>query len=135
MTDDLEVGPPVLKIDVEVWHYLAVRRDLVPLLLALGRYHRRSGIPAGSELEHLLAALAQRFAESGSSDQVGAECGNAGNGQALKLYTVHEISLLSGLSCRTVRGLAGHELPGRRSSAGWLLEADAVEKWLAERGN
>ncbi|MGO8723773.1 MAG: hypothetical protein ACLQRM_13750 [Acidimicrobiales bacterium] len=133
MTDHLDYGPPVLRIDVETWCFLGVRRDLVPLLVGLGRFHRRTGgIPAGSELEALLAALERRYAECGTPDQDTAECGNGINDGSRKLLTVSEVSFLSGKSVRTVRGCAGVTLPGRRTSAGWIFEADAVDRWLAE---
>ncbi len=47
--------------------------------------------------------------------------------------TINEAAALGGVTARRVRQLAGHRLPGRRTSVGWLLEADGVERWLADR--
>jgi hypothetical protein len=133
--DSVDLGPPVVRVAVEGWDFLAIRRDLVPCLLSLGRYVRRSGIPLGSDLPLLLEHLERRYAALGTADQDGAAFGKGREGDRSKVYSVSEVAFLSGMSVRTIRGLAGgDELPGRRSAAGWMLDGDGVERFLAEKG-
>jgi hypothetical protein len=132
-TDDL--GPPVLTVSIEGWVYDAVRHDLTPLLVGLGKYLRRTrGAPMGAQLRDLLAQL-ERRAEIGIVDQ-GVAVFGSGRGPAYsKVMTVQEVSQISGRSERSIRELAGNELPGRRSAGGaWLLEAADVRVWLREKG-
>ena len=64
----------------------------------------------------------------------------SGSGIALegtggKVLSVNEVALLSGLGVRRVRGLAGIKFAARRTSAGWQIDSESVERWLANRAD
>jgi hypothetical protein len=68
----------------------------------------------------------------GASDLGTSKNGTSGRLGAMFL-SVSEVAVLSGLKPRRLRQLAGSELPGRRTSAGWMLAAEDVDRWLANR--
>jgi len=96
------------------------------------------------DLDAVAGVIVRRAAAAPGNSNRDSTCATSGSGStqngrsgkldAMQFLSVSEAALLSGLGERRIRQLALLErLPGRRTSAGWLLDAEGVHRWMANR--